>query len=387
MATSLPSTGTTSGAPARPPAPPARRKVRPVLGKVLLALVLAVALGLLLLVLAGVFQPKVPPGGGAPAPAAAADRPTAAVRLVRRPRFETAVGTVQAVHEVAVASKLLARVTELRVKAGQPVTRDEVLVRLDDSDLQARLKQAQAAAAAATARKDGAERDHERAVRLQPGGGISKEELDRRATALSAATAELERAQQAVNEAKVLLAFATLRAPITGVVIDKRVEAGDTVGPGQVLLTLYDPGRMQMVATVRESLALRLKVGQALPARLEALHHDCLATVSEIVPEAQTASRSFTVKVTGPCPPGVYSGMFGRVSIPLEDEEVVVVPAAAVLRVGQLDLVDVAGEGGPGRRVVQLGRRLEEGSEVLAGLKPGERVVLQGGPSAPGGRP
>jgi membrane fusion protein (multidrug efflux system) len=161
------------------------------------------------------------------------------------------------------------------------------------------------------------------------------------------------------------------------VVIDKRVEVGDTVTPGQVLLTLYDPARMQMVVSVRESLAQRLQVGQKVRGRLDALGHDCEATVSEIVPEAQAASRSFTVKVTGPCPPGVYSGMFGRIDIPLEEEELLVVPAAAITRVGQLEMVDVVAEGTIERRSVQLGRRLEDHYEVLAGLTAGERVVLQ----------
>jgi hypothetical protein len=136
---------------------------------------------------------------------------------------------------------------------------------------------------------------------------------------------------------------------------------------------------MQMVVTVRESLAQRLTVGQKIPGRLEALNHDCEATVSEIVPEAQAASRSFTVKVTGPCPPGVYSGMFGRIFIPLEDEKVVIVPAAAVFKVGQLDMVDVVVDSIVRRRSVQLGRLLNQDYEVLAGLTVGEKVVVPKG--------
>ena len=107
-----------------------------------------------------------------------------------------------------------------------------------------------------------------------------------------------------------------------------------------------------------------------------------MATISEIVPEAQAESRSFQVKVTGPCPPNVYSGMFARIFIPMEDEEVLIVPPAAVRRVGQLDEVDVVEGGVVHRRAVQLGRTLDEGREVLSGLGEGERVVLTRGPSA-----
>ncbi|MCL6503881.1 MAG: efflux RND transporter periplasmic adaptor subunit [Pirellulales bacterium] len=363
------------------PLPQARRgrkaSLLRTLGKLLAAAVMVAGLAAALLVLAGVFRAKVPQETHSVPPQTAEHLEVAEVRLVRRPRFESAVGTVRAVHEAAVASKLLAKVVEVRVRAGQPVSQDEILIRLDDADLQSRLEQAEAALRAAQAVRERAEADHERARRLVANRTISQAEFDQVAAAWRAAMAEAERASQAVQEARVVLEYATIRAPISGVVIDKRVEVGDTVTPGQVLLTLYDPARMQMVVSVRESLAQRLQVGQKVRGRLDALGHDCEATVSEIVPEAQAASRSFTVKVTGPCPPGVYSGMFGRIDIPLEEEELLVVPAAAVTRVGQLEMVDVVAEGTIERRSVQLGRRLEDHYEVLAGLAAGERVVLQ----------
>ncbi|MCA9134753.1 MAG: hypothetical protein KDA45_16410, partial [Planctomycetales bacterium] len=93
-------------------------------------------------------------------------------------------------------------------------------------------------------------------------------------------------------------------------------------------------------------------------------------------PQADVGSRSFQVKVSGPCPPGVYSGMFGRILLPLEDEEVLVIPAAAVRHVGQLTLVDVLQEQQVLPRYLQLGRRLDSDVEVLAGLRAGEQVVV-----------
>jgi len=93
---------------------------------------------------------------------------------------------------------------------------------------------------------------------------IAEAEFDRYRAASLSATAERQRAEQAVREAAVLLDYTVVRAPISGIVVDKRVEEGDAVVPGQVLLTLYDPTRMQMVVTVRESLAQRLAVGQSI---------------------------------------------------------------------------------------------------------------------------
>jgi multidrug efflux pump subunit AcrA (membrane-fusion protein) len=133
---------------------------------------------------------------------------------------------------------------------------------------------------------------------------------------------------------------------------------------------------MQLVASVRESLTRRLEVGESIGVRVEALDKTCDGTISEIVPEAESASRTFSVKVTGPCPAGVYSGMFGRLLIPLDEEPVLVIPRSTVRRVGQLDVVEVADGGVLRRRAVQLGRQFGEDVEVLSGLREGEQVLL-----------
>ena len=356
-----------------------------------LAALFTAGIVVLMLALAGAFEPKVKVGPSRVAASGSAvphDRAVGLVKLVRRPRQETAVGTVRAVYEAVVASKILARVDEVRVKAGQEVKQGDVLVVLDKADLKSRMEQALSAEAAAKAKYDQAEIELGRAQRLRVRESITQSELDQANTAMRAAKAELDRARQAVEEARIVESYATVRAPMAGRVIDKKINAGDTVAPGQMLVTMYDPSHMQLIATVRESLALRLKVGQQIAARLDTFGYECRATISEIVPEAQAESRSFQVKVTGPCPPGVYGGMFGRIFIPLEDEEVLVVPPGAVRRVGQLDEVDVVEGGSLSRRAVQLGRTLDEGVEVLSGLKDGEKVVLPkaGAARAGGGR-
>lgn len=352
---------------------------RRVLITLTLTLVFAAGIIALMLALAGAFKPKVavtPDKLLAPTSPAPSERALGVVSRVRLPRQESAVGTIRAVYEAAIASKLLARVEEVRVRAGQAVKQGDVLVRLDKADLEAKIEQALAAQRAAKATYEQAVIDQGRAANLRARESITQSELDKANTVLQTAKAELDRAQRTVEEARIVEGYATITAPISGRVIDKKVNAGDTVSPGQPLLTMYDPTRMQLIATVRESLALRLNVGQQLPARLDTLGYSCHATISEIVPEAQAESRSFQVKVTGPCPPNVYSGMFGRIFIPLEDEDVLVVPGGAIRRVGQLDEVDVVDGNTISRRAVQLGRSLDQGREVLSGLEEGEKVVL-----------
>jgi len=347
----------------------------------------AVVVVVLILALAGVFHSKIGDRGSAAGPSAG--RPIGGARLVearvvRRPATEAAVGTIRAVHETAVASKLLAKIVEVNIQAGQAVSRDEVLVRLDQEDLHARLEQAEAAVVAARAARDQAQVEHDRVADLVERKMAAPIEFQRVETALKSARAELDRAEQMRREAETILSYATIRSPIDGIVVDKRVEVGDTVAPGQVLATLYDPTRMQLVASVRESLAHRLSVGQAIGVKVDALDKACEGSVSEIVPEAEAASRSFQVKVTGPCPPGIYSGMFGRLLIPLDDEELLVIPRSAVRKVGQLDLVDVVVGETLQRRIVQVGRVLGDNVEILAGIRVGERVATRGANASSG---
>jgi RND family efflux transporter MFP subunit len=328
--------------------------------------------------LMGAFHHRIPPGPPAPAmqhaPAGARHR----VQLVRAPQSESAVGTVRAVHETAVASRILARIKTLNVaRAGQPVQRDEVLVELESSDLQAALEQANAAVKAAVTRRDKAKLDLERTEHLAQQGIASPDRLDTDRVNWQAAQAEVERSQQAVAGATSALQFATIKAPMTGIVVDKRVNQGDVVQPGQVICTLYDPTHLQLVATVREELAGRLKIGQPVEVTLDALGKQCQGSVAEIVPDAEARTRSFQVKVTGPCQPGIVTGMFGRLHVPVDDRQELQVPLGAVRSVGQLDFVYVvAADDSMARRFVRTGQSHGAMVEVLAGLQEGE-VVLQ----------
>jgi RND family efflux transporter MFP subunit len=349
-------------------------------------ILLAFAAGVIVLMmwLVGAFKPKIH------ADQAAADsrRPIGSGRVVEvnvqtLPLEETAIGSIQPVHRVEVASRLLARALAVDVIAGQQVGKGDVLVLLEDTDLKARLAQAESAVSQAQAALDQARIEESRMRQAMEQHAVAAIEMDRALNARKGAEATLARARQAQTEAETVLEYATIRSPIDGTVIDKRINAGDTVSPGQVVVTLLDPKRMQMVASVRESLSRRLHVGGTVSVKVDVLDHVCAGTVSEIVPEAEGSSRTFQVKVTGPCPEGVYAGMFGRISIPVGEETVLLVPRQAVRTIGQVECVDVASDGFRSRRAVRTGRVIDGQLEILSGLAPGEGVVVD---AAPGDR-
>lgn len=259
-------------------------------------------MALLLAWLLGAFHHRTPPGPPIATQPRAPAGPRHTVAVLRQKDTESAVGTVRAIRETVVASRILGRIKALAIeRAGQPVKQGDTLAEIESADLQAMVEQARAALRVAATRREKTRIDFERTQELVARQVAAPTQLDTDRAAFDTAVAEVQQAEQNLAGAESALAFATVKAPITGIVVDKQVNQGDVVQPGQPICTLYDPTRLQLVAVVREELAGRLQVGQQVDVTLDALGKPCQGTVAEIVPAAQTASRAFEVKVTGPC--------------------------------------------------------------------------------------
>jgi RND family efflux transporter MFP subunit len=367
-----------------PTSSPGAGKFIRLLGRLALVAIIAAGVVALMLYLLGYFHPKIdtrPTAGFQTVPVG--NTPLVEVRKVSLTGTEAAPGRIMPVHEAEVASQITERILEVNVKAGQQVKKGETLVRLDDTVLRSRLQQAQATLAADTAARNQAKAEEKRARDLAAKGIVSQSDLDAAATALATAEARVQGDEKAIAEAEATLRFATVTAPMDGVVIDKRVEAGDMAQPGRILVTIYDS--MQVIANVRESLIGRLKEGQQVEVKIDRPPTVCMGTVSEIVPEGDPVARTFPVKVVGPCQPGVRKGMYAKLVIPLDRRELLVIPQSAVVRIGQLDVVEVAEGGSLRRRTVQLGSTLtldnREMVQVLAGLREGEKVADRPAPA------
>lgn len=340
-----------------------------------------VALALIVAAMSGWFNRKTGPGETSP-PDEAVETVPVAVELRTVERITPAIGTIRAVHETAVASRLLARVKQVHVVAGQAVVLDQVIVELDQADIEARISEAQANVEASQSEQAQAASDLEKIAQLSKQGAATARELTDARRAVEVADANLQARRHGLEQTQEQLRYATVRSPIAGVVIDKFVDQGDMAQPGKTLVTLYDPDRLQLIASVPEQLAVRLKVGQSATVRVDSLDMDCPGRISEIVPQASPASRAMLVKVTGPCKPGVYSGMFGRLLLVDGTRRQLLIPASAVRRVGQLELVQVIEAGASAtaaapwlsQRFVRIGEAVGDRVEVLAGLTEGETV-------------
>ncbi len=342
------------------------------------SLLVTAAVVLLLLWLVGAFHEKIPAKeAGAQVLHKAAGAATLVVEERRVRVHESAVGTIRPVTETKVGAQILATVRVMHaIRSGQAFKKGDVLVELDDTDLEARLQQARAALEAAQANLAKARTDLARTKRLFAEKVASKEKLDRDQTRVTAGKAQVQGLKQAVASAQTILRYATIRAPIDGIIVDKQVNQGDLVSPGQTVVTMYNPGRLQLIAIVRERLAAKLRVGKSVNVHIEALGKSCAGRVDQIVPEASGTSRSFQVKVTGPCSPDVLSGMFGRLTVAVGERLETRIPRSAVRSIGQLDFVFVVSTDDTLlRRFVRTGDSDASTTEILSGLTAGERIL------------
>jgi RND family efflux transporter MFP subunit len=307
-----------------------------------------------------------------------AEAHTATVEAVDGPVTEQVSGTVASARQTTVSSKILARIASVAVGAGSVVSEGDLLIRLDARDLDAREREAAEGLRGARARLELARTELARIEKLVASDVASRQQLDRARSAFEVARADVQAAEQRSEEAGVARSYAEIRAPVTGRVVDRLAEPGDTAAPGVPLLRLYDPSALRLEAPVRETLAVRLDPGQPLSVHVEALDATFDGTIEEIVPFAEPGARTLLVKVRLPPHPDLVAGMFGRLEVPAGETRRLLVPRRAVSRTGQLEFATVVGPDGTlERRLVTTGPERDEAVEVLSGLRAGERVLLR----------
>ncbi len=362
----------------QPPAPdqePTRRHRLALLIRVALSVATIVILMLWILgaFRHGVIQAEVRPIPGEPH----VNLPTETISLRTYPVSTEAVGTVQPEKIASVSARLVANIVEIRVSAGQRVSSGDVLVVLDDRDLQHRVEQAQDAVRSAQATLAQAQSDYSRDKPLFEQQVITPYDFERTQTNMRTAEANLHRLEEMENEARVNLSYSVIHSPFTGVVVDKLADVGDLATPGKPLVRMYQQGRLWLEAAIPEEQVGRIHVNDTLTLQIDAQNRQLKGPVVEVVPSADPSTRTVLVRVRLSQTGDLLPGMFGRLLIPAKSEELVTVPKSALIRAGQLTMVEVVRDGHIERRTVEIGRTLENRCEVLSGLKVGESVVLE----------
>jgi RND family efflux transporter MFP subunit len=316
-----------------------------------------------------------------------------------------AVGTIRSEIQASISAQISGRILSVSVRSGDMVQEGDPLVQIDDRDLQSRLGQARQALHAVEADRRRAEQalisaraayseaeanyrrtknyvEHEAATRqdLERAEATHRQAMagvEQAKSAVAGAAAGVEQAKKFLEEAQITLGYTRISAPRAGQIANRLVDPGDSATPGKPLLLLQSTDVLRLEAHVREGLIGKLMPKSKLPVFIDALQARLSGTVEEVAPTGDPSSRTFLVKVRLPAADGLYSGMFGRLYVPLEERRAVLVPRTALRRIGQLDVVRAEVDGRWTDLFVKSGRQIEDAVEILSGLSGNEKVAIR----------
>lgn len=303
-------------------------------------------------------------------PAVAADWTTVSIER----RFD---GAVEAERRSTVSSQVAARIEELPFDVDDFVARGDVVVRFRNLPAAADLKQTEAAEQEARARLEEARSSHSRIQQLFGQQRISKADMDRTTADLQSAQARVAAAEGAVTAARERYENTVVRAPFSGIVMERHVELGEMATVGTPLLTGLSLEHLRVVVDVPQSDISTLR--QNSSAWIDLPDGNSLrAGEVRIFPYADPSTHTFRVRLKlAQGQHNIYPGMWVKVRFQTGEEEALLVPASALVQRSELIAVYVVDDtGSPRLRQIRLGRALENGQVmVLAGLEAGELVV------------
>jgi RND family efflux transporter MFP subunit len=290
-------------------------------------------------------------------------------------------GSVRAVHTATIKARVAGELQDLTLREGDAVRAGQVVARIDPTETQARVRQAEQQASAAQAQVAIGQRQFDNNQALVAQGFISKTALDTSLASLDAAKATHQAAVAAAQVARKALADTVLRSPIDGLVAQRLAQNGERVAVEARILEVVDLSRLEVEVLVPAADAARVRVGQAAELRLEGAERSIAAQVARINPSAQAGSRAVPMYLSiegGAAQPGLRQGVFLQGSIAAGTEQALAVPLDAVRTDQAAPYVQVADNGKVVHRKVTTGARAQVGGTTwvaVQGLSAGELVL------------
>lgn len=284
-------------------------------------------------------------------------------------------GTVEAVHQATVSAQTGGRIAEVAYDVDDYVEAGAVLVRFTDVEQRSALRQAEAQLAEARARLTEADEEYRRAQNLRERGLGSQRDLDTALAGRKTAAARVVSAESAVEAARQQLEYTVVTAPYPGIVTERHVEVGESVAPGQPLMSGLSLDRLRVVVDLPQTVASQVRRDPA--AALITEEGRVEAASITLFPIADPVTNTFRVRLDLPAGQyGLYPGMFVKAAFRVGEAERLMVPSSAVLHRSELTAVYVVSESGVRLRQVRTGQTFGDRTEILSGLSAGEQVAL-----------
>ncbi|MGM0418620.1 MAG: efflux RND transporter periplasmic adaptor subunit [Thermodesulfobacteriota bacterium] len=315
-----------------------------------------------------------------------------------------AIGTLRPSTETNIAPQIQAQVEKVYVNSGSAVKRGDILAKLDSRRLKTRLNQAEQALKRAVSSADQAKErvksakavfdqaksDYKRIKEYFHKDAATKRELEKAESAylqaeagfktakemLKSSKSAVKSAKEQVTDAGLAFEYTKIKAPANGEVLKRMIEPGDLTAPGRTVFVLQTSENLRIEGFLNEGLISYVKRGQEVDVSVNSESKDYKGIIEEIVPYADPETRTFLIKASLPEDESLYPGMYGKISIPAEKKEVVLVPEKAVVSVGQLNMAYVKAEEEWIRVYVKTGSVHGGRIEILSGIRQGDIVGI-----------
>ncbi|RFO98172.1 efflux transporter periplasmic adaptor subunit [Rhodoferax lacus] len=221
-------------------------------------------------------------------------------------------GALKAVNSAIVKARAAGEIQGLNAREGDFVRAGQVLGRIDTTEYQARVRQAQQQAEAARAQVNIAQRSLDNNQSLVNQGFISKTALDTSLSNLAGAQATFKAAQAGADLALKSLDDTVLRAPVDGQIAQRLVQNGERVALDAKVLEIVDLRALELEAALSAADSVRVKAGQTATLTIEGLSQPVSARVARINPSTVAGSRSVLVYLSVEATPGLRQGLFAQ---------------------------------------------------------------------------
>ncbi|MEO8122041.1 MAG: efflux RND transporter periplasmic adaptor subunit [Rhodoferax sp.] len=278
-------------------------------------------------------------------------------------------GPLKAVNSAVIKARVAGELQGLSVREGDFVKAGQVIARVDSTEFQARVRQAQQQAESAKAQVDIAKRSFDNNRSLVDQGFISKTALESSLATLSSAQSNYRAAQAGADVASKSLQDTVLRAPISGLIAQRLVQPGERVAVDARIVEIVDLSRLELEASLSAADSLLVKVGQTAHITIEGATQPLTAKVVRVNPSAVAGSRAVLAYLAIESSPGLRQGLFAQGTLEIGTARTLAAPLSAVRTDKPQPYVQLVSNDQVTHQTVELGARGEFKGRTLVGLK------------------
>lgn len=288
------------------------------------------------------------------------------------------VGTLYYDRNSDLASESSGVVSKLHAKEGQKVNRGDVLVELESSILEAKIKAKEAILNSFLSKQTKQQRDLKRAEALLKKKSISQSSYDQTYYTLESLSSEIESHRAELLSMQIELQKRSIKAPFSGIIAKRDIDMGEWVSVGSSVFTIVDPNSIEARLNIPSKLIYTLKKNQQFQARVNS--QDLDVSLKSILPMADKTSRTFPVELSLKTNMKYIEGMRIDIKVPtLKEEKAILVPRDAVIkRFGSFVLFSVVDGKAMMVPVNVISYTKNQAAIRAKGLKAGMKVITKG---------